>query len=119
MVDMSRDVLRLAERLVMHMLDWSGYRQQVLAGVGTLGKLSPASRPVLRANDRRRPTLRPVGQRSMIRVVQRGVFRHFCGAGEIERAVVAFASEPNSGLIAATAAGVLRHRELASPANAR
>jgi putative ABC transport system substrate-binding protein len=33
-------------------------------------------------------------------------------AGEIERAVVAFASEPNSGLIAATGGGVLRHREL-------
>jgi len=33
-------------------------------------------------------------------------------AGEIERAVVAFASEPNSGLIAATGGGVLMHREL-------
>jgi putative tryptophan/tyrosine transport system substrate-binding protein len=33
-------------------------------------------------------------------------------AGEIERAVVAFASEPNSGLIAATGGGVLRDREL-------
>jgi ABC-type uncharacterized transport system substrate-binding protein len=33
-------------------------------------------------------------------------------AGEIERAVVAFASEPKSGLIAATGGGVLRHREL-------
>ena len=33
-------------------------------------------------------------------------------AGEIERAVVAFTSEPNSGLIAATGGGVLRHREL-------
>jgi len=33
-------------------------------------------------------------------------------AGEIERAVVAFASEPNSGLIAATGGGVLQHREL-------
>jgi len=33
-------------------------------------------------------------------------------AGEIERAVVAFASEPNSGLIATTGGGVLRHREL-------
>jgi putative ABC transport system substrate-binding protein len=33
-------------------------------------------------------------------------------AGEIERAVVAFASEPNGGLIAATAGGVLKHREL-------
>ena len=32
--------------------------------------------------------------------------------GEIERAVVAFASKPNSGLIAATGGGVLRHREL-------
>jgi putative tryptophan/tyrosine transport system substrate-binding protein len=32
-------------------------------------------------------------------------------AGEIERAVVAFASEPNGGLIAATGGGVLRHRE--------
>jgi putative tryptophan/tyrosine transport system substrate-binding protein len=34
------------------------------------------------------------------------------GAAEIERAVVAFASEPNSGLIAATGGGVLTHREL-------
>jgi putative tryptophan/tyrosine transport system substrate-binding protein len=34
------------------------------------------------------------------------------GAGEIERAVVAFAGEPNSGLIAATGGGVLTHREL-------
>jgi putative ABC transport system substrate-binding protein len=34
------------------------------------------------------------------------------GAGEIERAVVAFASEPNGGLIAVTGGGVLRHREL-------
>ena len=25
----------------MHMLDWNNYRQQVLAGVGDLGKLSP------------------------------------------------------------------------------
>ncbi len=33
-------------------------------------------------------------------------------AGEIERAVVAFASEPNSGLIATTGLGVLQHREL-------
>ena len=33
-------------------------------------------------------------------------------AAEIERAVVAFASEPNSGLIAATGGGVLQHREL-------
>ena len=33
-------------------------------------------------------------------------------AGEIERAVVAFASEPNSGLIATTGGGVLQHREL-------
>jgi putative tryptophan/tyrosine transport system substrate-binding protein len=33
-------------------------------------------------------------------------------AGEIERAVVTFASEPNSGLIAATGGGVLKHREL-------
>jgi ABC-type uncharacterized transport system substrate-binding protein len=33
-------------------------------------------------------------------------------AGEIERAVVAFASEPNSGIIAATGGGVLNNREL-------
>ena len=33
-------------------------------------------------------------------------------AGEIERAVVAFASEPNGGVIAATGGGVRRHREL-------
>src|SRR5215475_2274881 len=33
-------------------------------------------------------------------------------AGEIERAIVAFASEPNGGLIAATGGGVLKHREL-------
>jgi putative tryptophan/tyrosine transport system substrate-binding protein len=33
-------------------------------------------------------------------------------AGEIERAIVAFASEPNGGLIAATGGGVLRDREL-------
>jgi len=33
-------------------------------------------------------------------------------AEQIERAVVAFASEPNSGLIAATGGGVLKHREL-------
>jgi putative ABC transport system substrate-binding protein len=33
-------------------------------------------------------------------------------AGEIEREVVAFASEPNGGLIAATGGGVLKHREL-------
>src|SRR5262245_20156777 len=33
-------------------------------------------------------------------------------AGEIERAITAFASEPNGGLIAASGAGVLRHREL-------
>jgi putative ABC transport system substrate-binding protein len=33
-------------------------------------------------------------------------------AGEIERAVVAFASEPNSGLIATPGGGVLQHREL-------
>jgi putative ABC transport system substrate-binding protein len=33
-------------------------------------------------------------------------------AGEIERAVAHFASEPNGGLIAATGGGVLRHREL-------
>ncbi|WP_443025509.1 carboxymuconolactone decarboxylase family protein [Sphingomonas sp. PB4P5] len=25
----------------MHMLDWNGYRQQISAGVSTLGKLSP------------------------------------------------------------------------------
>lgn len=25
----------------MHMMDWIGYRQQVAAGVGTLGKLTP------------------------------------------------------------------------------
>jgi len=25
----------------MHMLDWNSYRQQILAGVGDLGKLSP------------------------------------------------------------------------------
>ena len=25
----------------MHMLDWNNYRQQILAGVGDLGKLSP------------------------------------------------------------------------------
>lgn len=25
----------------MHMLDWNGYREQVLAGVGALGKLTP------------------------------------------------------------------------------
>lgn len=25
----------------MHMLDWNGYRDQVLAGVGDIGKLSP------------------------------------------------------------------------------
>ena len=33
-------------------------------------------------------------------------------AGEIERAVIAFASEPNSGLIATPGGGVLQHREL-------
>jgi putative tryptophan/tyrosine transport system substrate-binding protein len=33
-------------------------------------------------------------------------------AGEIERAIVAFASEPNGGVIAATGGGVLKHREL-------
>jgi putative ABC transport system substrate-binding protein len=33
-------------------------------------------------------------------------------AGEIERTVVAFAREPNGGLIAATGGGVLKHREL-------
>jgi putative ABC transport system substrate-binding protein len=33
-------------------------------------------------------------------------------AGEIELAIVAFASEPNGGLIAATGGGVLKHREL-------
>src|SRR5215510_4759306 len=33
-------------------------------------------------------------------------------AEEIERAIVAFASEPNGGLIAATGGGVLKHREL-------
>jgi putative ABC transport system substrate-binding protein len=33
-------------------------------------------------------------------------------AGEIERAVVAFAREPNGGLIAASGAGVIKHREL-------
>jgi putative tryptophan/tyrosine transport system substrate-binding protein len=33
-------------------------------------------------------------------------------AGEIERAVIAFATEPNSGLIVATGGGVLKHREL-------
>jgi len=33
-------------------------------------------------------------------------------AGEIERAIVAFASEPNGDLIAATGGGVLKHREL-------
>ena len=33
-------------------------------------------------------------------------------AEQIERAVVAFASEPNGGLIAATGGGVLKHREL-------
>jgi ABC-type uncharacterized transport system substrate-binding protein len=33
-------------------------------------------------------------------------------AEQIERAVVAFASEPNSGLIATTGGGVLRHRDL-------
>jgi len=33
-------------------------------------------------------------------------------AGEIERAVIAFATEPNSGLISATGGGVLKHREL-------
>jgi putative ABC transport system substrate-binding protein len=33
-------------------------------------------------------------------------------AGEIERAVVAFATQPNSGLIAATGGGVLSYREL-------
>lgn len=25
----------------MHMMDWNGYREQVLAGVGAIGKLSP------------------------------------------------------------------------------
>jgi putative ABC transport system substrate-binding protein len=33
-------------------------------------------------------------------------------AGEIERAIVAFAREPNGGLIAAKGGGVLKHREL-------
>jgi putative ABC transport system substrate-binding protein len=33
-------------------------------------------------------------------------------AREIERAVIAFAKEPNGGLIGATGGGVLRHREL-------
>jgi putative ABC transport system substrate-binding protein len=33
-------------------------------------------------------------------------------AGEIERAVVAFASQPNGGLIATTGGGVIGHREL-------
>jgi putative ABC transport system substrate-binding protein len=33
-------------------------------------------------------------------------------AGEIERAVIAFASEPNGGLIAVRGAGVLKHRDL-------
>jgi len=33
-------------------------------------------------------------------------------AGQIERAVVAFASEPNGGLIAATGGGVINHRAL-------
>ena len=33
-------------------------------------------------------------------------------AGEIERAVVAFAREPNGGLIATSGAAVLQHREL-------
>jgi putative ABC transport system substrate-binding protein len=33
-------------------------------------------------------------------------------AGEIERTVVAFAREPNGGLIATTGGGVLKHREL-------
>jgi putative tryptophan/tyrosine transport system substrate-binding protein len=33
-------------------------------------------------------------------------------AGEIERALVVFASQPNGGLIAATGGGVLNHREL-------
>jgi len=33
-------------------------------------------------------------------------------AGDIERAVVAFASQPNGGLIATPGAGVLMHREL-------
>ena len=33
-------------------------------------------------------------------------------AGQIERAVVAFASEPNSGLIATPSGGVLQHRKL-------
>ena len=33
-------------------------------------------------------------------------------AGEIERAVTAFAGEPNGGLIAASGSGVIRHRVL-------
>jgi len=33
-------------------------------------------------------------------------------AGEIERAVNAFIAEPNGGLIAASGAGVMQHREL-------
>src|SRR5262249_34743105 len=33
-------------------------------------------------------------------------------AGEIERAISTFASEPNGGLIAASGAGVMQHREL-------
>jgi AhpD family alkylhydroperoxidase len=31
----------IIKEVVMRMLDWNGYRQQVLSGVGALGKLSP------------------------------------------------------------------------------
>jgi len=35
-------LLRVNKKEVsMHMLDWNSYRQQILAGVGDLGKLSP------------------------------------------------------------------------------
>jgi AhpD family alkylhydroperoxidase len=32
---------RIEEESVMHMLDWNTYRQQLLAGVGSFGKLNP------------------------------------------------------------------------------
>jgi AhpD family alkylhydroperoxidase len=34
-------VSRLTKEIEMHMLDWNGYREQVLAGVGGIAKLTP------------------------------------------------------------------------------
>ena len=47
----------------MHMMDWNHYRQQVVAGVGNLAKLTPETQPHARDEYRRHQTTSRGGPR--------------------------------------------------------